>query len=78
MIKSEVNVVSNRDILKSLLTDVYNDKEFIDGVLHLAETEEHYKLIIDLINKRGRNMDPDEISVYALELDKQKNSQDYR
>lgn len=78
MIKSEVNVVSNRDILKSLLTDVYNDKEFIDGVLHLAETEEHYKLIIDLINKRGRNMDPDEISVYALKLDKQKNPQDYR
>ncbi len=70
--------MSNRDILKSLLTDVYNDKEFIDGVLHLAETEEHYKLIIDLINKRGRNMDPDEISVYALELDKQKNPQDYR
>ncbi len=69
--------MGNRDVLKDLLTDIYNDKEFIEGVLHLAETEEHYKLIIDLINRRGHNIDPDEISVYALELDKQKNPQNY-
>ncbi|MBE6720075.1 MAG: hypothetical protein E7571_05395 [Ruminococcaceae bacterium] len=59
--------------LKDLLYSIYNDKEFVEGVLHLTSHPDDRASIINFIKSSGEDIDPDEISLYAIELDRKRN-----
>lgn len=59
--------------LQAILFEIYDDKEFVDGVLHLTSHPEDRAEIIKYIKSLKGEIDPDEISLRAIELDRKRN-----
>lgn len=59
--------------LKTILYEIYDDEEFVEGVLHLTSHPEDRNEIVKYIKSFKGEIDPDEISLRAIELDRRRN-----
>ena len=64
----------NNDVRKELATElkrIYNDKDFVYGVLAILNTGEHMQIMIDFIRESKENRDvitSDNIIILAMKL----------
>lgn len=64
------------DTLESMLRNICSDNDYIRGIMTLLSQDKHKKKMISFINNSKNNLTPDEISYYALILDKENGPSD--
>lgn len=57
------------DTLKSMLRDICDDDDYINGIMLLLRQDKHKKKMISFINKAKRKPTPDDVHYYAFILD---------